>query len=119
MICTQTLNSIFDVRAAVATLHDILKPGGVALVTVPGIAQAAVPDRDLWGDYWRFTSTRCAACSRSTSRRRDQGHRLRQRVHRRRLLYGLAAEEVGADRLANHDPAYEVLIALRAQREAA
>ena len=55
VICTQVLNSIYDVSGAVATLHRILKPGGVALVTVPGIAGAVMPDRVLWGDFWRFT----------------------------------------------------------------
>ena len=120
VICTQTLNSIFDVRAAVATLHDILKPGGVVLVTVPGIAQAAVPDRDLWGDYWRFTSS----SMRRLFEERFSPSEIKVAAYGNvftaaALLYGLAAEEVGADRLANHDPAYEVLVALRAQREAA
>ncbi len=56
VICTQTLNVIYDVRAATRTLHDALAPGGVLLLTVAGICQAARPDRDAWGDYWRFTS---------------------------------------------------------------
>ena len=35
-IVTQTLQFVYDVRAAFATLHRILAPGGVLLATVPG-----------------------------------------------------------------------------------
>ena len=56
IICTQTLHVIYEVEAAIATLQRMLKPGGVALVTFPGITQTCRPDRDLWGDYWRFTT---------------------------------------------------------------
>jgi SAM-dependent methyltransferase len=55
VICTQTLNMIFDVAAAVAGLRRLLRPGGCALVTVPGISQISRFDMDRWGEYWRFT----------------------------------------------------------------
>ena len=44
VICTQTLLLIYDVHAAVRTLHRVLKPGGTALVTVPGISRICRPD---------------------------------------------------------------------------
>src|SRR5690242_8091739 len=56
VLCLQTLLVIYDVKAAVETIHRILKPGGTALVTVPGISQICRPDVDSWGDYWRFTT---------------------------------------------------------------
>jgi SAM-dependent methyltransferase len=56
VICTHTLHVIYEVEAAIATLQRMLKPGGVALVTIPGITQTCRPDRDLWGDYWLFTT---------------------------------------------------------------
>ena len=37
IILTQTLHLIFDMAAAVAQMHRALAPGGVALITVPGI----------------------------------------------------------------------------------
>lgn len=55
-ICTQTLMFIYDVREAVRTMHRLLKPGGVALVTVAGVSQICRYDMDQWGDYWRFTT---------------------------------------------------------------
>src|SRR5579872_1803572 len=38
IICTQTLQFIYDIDAAVTTLHRILKPGGTLLVTLSGIS---------------------------------------------------------------------------------
>ena len=49
LICTQTLHVIYNLHAAVRTIHAALRPGGVALVTVPGITRSCIPDRDLLG----------------------------------------------------------------------
>lgn len=46
VVLTQTLQYIFDVNSAVATLYRILAPGGVVLATVPGILP-------IVGDEWR------------------------------------------------------------------
>jgi SAM-dependent methyltransferase len=56
VICTQTLQMIYDLTAAIRTIQRILKPGGVVLATVAGISQVSRLDDDLWGDYWRFTT---------------------------------------------------------------
>ena len=54
--CTQTLQFIYDVPAALRTLHRILKkPGGILLVTLPGISKMSTQDMARWGAYWRFT----------------------------------------------------------------
>ena len=44
--------------AAVAEMRRALKPGGVALVTVPGISQI---DRGEWGESWYWSLTRASA----------------------------------------------------------
>jgi SAM-dependent methyltransferase len=54
-ICTQTLNFIFDLDPVIASIHQLLKPGGHALITVAGISQISRYDYERWGDYWRFT----------------------------------------------------------------
>jgi len=56
IIITQTLQFIYDINAAVSTLHRILKPGGVLLGTLPSLSPICRYDMDRWGDYWRFTS---------------------------------------------------------------
>jgi SAM-dependent methyltransferase len=48
IVVTQTLHLIYEVDRAVATLHRILRPGGVVLATFPGISQ-------LSGDEWSRT----------------------------------------------------------------
>jgi Methyltransferase domain len=55
VICTQTLNTIFDVHSAIAGLRQLVSTGGHVLVTVPGISQISRFDMERWGDYWRFT----------------------------------------------------------------
>jgi SAM-dependent methyltransferase len=119
VICTQTLHVIYEVEAAVATLERMLKPGGVALVTVPGITQTCRPDRDLWGDWWRFTtlSTRRlfeTAFAPEGVRVEAYGNVLAAIS----FLHGLAVEDLCRDELEPRDPDYEMLIAVRAQRAA-
>ena len=45
IVLTQTLQFIYDFKAAIAQLHAALKPGGVILVTLPGISQIDRADR--------------------------------------------------------------------------
>jgi SAM-dependent methyltransferase len=56
IILAETLQLIFDVRAALQTLARILKPGGVLLATFPGISQFSRKDAASWSYYWGFTS---------------------------------------------------------------
>jgi len=115
VICIQTLLLIYDVRAAIRTLHQLLKPGGVVLVCVPGISQLLRPDYDLWGDYWRFTSLSIRRLFEEVFpaqnvRVEAQGNVLTA-IGR---LHGLAAEDLHPEELDLHDPDYEVNIAVRA-----
>ncbi|MGI9148874.1 MAG: class I SAM-dependent methyltransferase [Chloroflexota bacterium] len=115
VICTQTLQFVYDVRAAVATLHRILRPAGVLLLTVPGISQVSRFDMDRWGDYWRFTD---AALHRLLSDAFGPQH-VSVQAHGNALaatsfLHGLAAEDLAPDELACADPDYPVLVTGRA-----
>ncbi len=53
---TQTLQLIFGPRQALATLHRILKPGGVLLATLPGISKMTSDAAESWAYCWGFTS---------------------------------------------------------------
>ena len=55
-IVTQTLQFVYDVRAALATLHRVLAPGGVLLATVPGITKISPPEDEQFGEWWHFTA---------------------------------------------------------------
>jgi hypothetical protein len=58
-ILTQTLQFIYDTRAALAHAHRLLRPGGVLLATVPAVSRLA-PSNGLTSEYWRFTPASCA-----------------------------------------------------------
>lgn len=118
VICTQTLHVIYNVADAVDSLHRMLRPGGVVLVTVAGISQASRPDRDLWGDYWRFTTLSAARLFEGSFpaagvRVEAYGNVLTSIA----FLHGLAAEELDRDQLETRDPDYELLVAIRAVKE--
>ena len=117
IICAQTLHVIYEVRQAISTLHRALAPGGVLLVTFPGITQACRPDRDLWGDYWRFTGLSARRLFEEVFppegvRVEAYGNVLTATA----FLQGLASEELKKEELEARDPDYEVLIAVRAQK---
>ena len=116
-ICTQTLHLIYEVRAAAETIHRLLKPGGVALVTVPGISQISRADMDRWGDFWRFSSASAGRLFTGAF----PGGKVEVESHGNlaasiAFLYGLAAEEVRAETLDVHDPDYELLLTVLAFR---
>src|SRR6185312_11004034 len=57
ILCIQTIFEILDHAAAIASLHKMLKPGGVLLATVPGICQRVpTPMLGGGGDWWRYTA---------------------------------------------------------------
>ena len=49
IICTQTLHLVFDVPTVLDQLYGSLRPGGVLLVTVPGITPVGQGE---WSKYW-------------------------------------------------------------------
>lgn len=117
IICTQTLPFIFDTRAALATMHRILKPNGSLLATMPGISQISRYDMDRWGDYWRFTTLSARrlfgeAFSPETVAVESFGNVLAATA----FLQGLAQEELTPDELNATDPDYELLITVRVCR---
>jgi hypothetical protein len=117
MIVTQTLPFIFDTRAAIGTIHRLLRLGGTALVTFPGISQISRYDMNRWGDYWRFTSLSAQrlfeeAFGSESVELTVYGNVLTAIA----FLHGLATDDLTKPELAFHDPDYELLIAVRATR---
>jgi glycosyltransferase involved in cell wall biosynthesis len=116
IILTQTLQLIFDLPAAMRTLHRILKPGGVLLATMPGITQLHGGRwKDTW--YWSFTPA-------STTRLFVEAFGPEQvSVHSHgnvlaacAFLQGLACDELAANELDANDPLYPLLLTVRAQK---
>jgi SAM-dependent methyltransferase len=117
IVCTQVLLLVWDLPTAVDTLHRALRPGGVLLVTMPGIARVCRDDTGLWADYWRLT----AASARRLFGTTFEAQSVEVASHGNVLaavaqLHGIAATELDDDELATHDPDYEVVVTVRAQR---
>jgi SAM-dependent methyltransferase len=116
IVFTQTLQLIYDVRLAIARLHRALAPGGVALVTAPGISQI---DRGEWGAswYWSFTP---AALERLFGEVFGRGEVLVEHhgnvFAATAFLQGLALEDVDMGKLDPLDKAYPVIVAVRARK---
>jgi SAM-dependent methyltransferase len=114
-IVTQTLQFVYDVRAALATLHRILAPGGVLLATVPGITKISPPEDAEYGEWWHYTG-------RSARRLAEEAFGVGNVevatfgnvLAASGFLYGLAASDLKPEELDAHDPLYEVIVGLRA-----
>ena len=114
IVLTQTLQMVYNLGAAATTLGRILAPGGVLLVTVPGITSLADREwRASW--YWNFTT-------HSLRRILEGGfpsHAVEVRAYGNVMaatafLQGLAVEELPRGSLEIRDSDYELLIAGRA-----
>jgi peptidoglycan/xylan/chitin deacetylase (PgdA/CDA1 family)/SAM-dependent methyltransferase len=114
-ILTQTLGLIFDVARAVAEAARVLKPGGVLLCTVPASGRISYEDRDLDGDYWRFTeaSVRRLFAGVFSPEEFDVtgfGNVLACSA----FLYGLAPDDLTPAELDAVDPYFPVVYGIRA-----
>lgn len=117
IVLTQTLHLIYDFQAAIRTLHRILKPGGVLLLTVPGVTTV---DRGEWQDIW-FWSFTPASLRRLMSEQfgdhavgvRNYGNVLTATA----FLYGLAESDLTPQDYDYNDPQFPVIVAARVQKE--
>jgi hypothetical protein len=112
-ILTQTLQLIYDVRAAIFHAHRILRPGGVLLLTVPSVSRI-VHDCALQSDYWRFTVASCQRLIEEAFGKwvtcRSYGNVLASIA----FLAGLAYQELSVHELEACDDYFPVIIAVRA-----
>ena len=117
IVLIQTLQYVFELRAAVASLYRALKPGGILLATTPSVKSQI--DGNRWGAtwYWWFTA---AAVHRLLGERfgvRDvvvstSGNLLAATA----FHYGLASEELEVNELEKADPESPLLITARATK---
>lgn len=114
-VFTQTLQFIYDIKAAIASIYRVLKPGGVLLGSFPVISQICRYDMDRWGDYWRFTNASVnrllgEAFSPEKVAVNAYGNVLAALC----FMHGLCAEDMTTEELDFHDPDYQVVITARA-----
>jgi glycosyltransferase involved in cell wall biosynthesis/SAM-dependent methyltransferase len=119
VVLTQTLQVIYNVPAAINTLYRILKPGGVALVTIPGISPVSRYDMERWGYYWSFTTASARRLFEEVFPRECiQVEAYGNVLTSVAFLMGMAVEELRQQEMDTRDPAYELLITIRAVKPA-
>jgi SAM-dependent methyltransferase len=118
IILTQTLHFIFDLRAALATIKRILRPGGCVLVTTPGVSQICRDQVDPESDSWRLTASSAARLfgehfKCGNVQVQTYGNVLTAAA----FLYGLAVSDLAPTELNHNDPDYPLIISVRAIKE--
>jgi glycosyltransferase involved in cell wall biosynthesis/SAM-dependent methyltransferase len=117
IVLTQTLLFIYELRETVAQIRNALRPGGVALISIPGISQISRYDADRWGDYWRFTDASARRLFGDVFGAESvtvvtYGNVLAACA----FLHGVAVQELREAELDHHDGDYQVIIGIRAVR---
>ncbi|MEM8929884.1 MAG: methyltransferase domain-containing protein [Acidobacteriota bacterium] len=117
IVCTQTLQLVRDPIATVATLHRILEPGGVLLITVPGASPLEIDADGRWLDRWRFTRHGLrtlleTAFEPSSIEVVGYGNVLASIA----FFHGLAGDELSDEELDHRDERFDLLVAARAVR---
>lgn len=117
IVLTQTLHLVYDFDAALRNLCGALAPGGVLLMTVPGITPIASRSMaHLW--YWSFTTL--------SIRRLLEEHAppscdidvecLGNVLSAIAFLEGVATDELERSELDVVDPAYQVIVTARLRK---
>ncbi|HUF01276.1 MAG TPA: methyltransferase domain-containing protein [Gaiellaceae bacterium] len=119
LVVTQVVLFVEDISAALRECHRILRPGGVLLATTPGISRLAPIESKTLGQWWHLTSM----SARSLAEEYFGPGNVEIRTYGNVLaaagfLYGLGEWDVTPDELAVHDPAFEVIIGIRAVKRA-
>lgn len=117
VILTQVLQCIFDVPAAVRTVHRTMRPGGTALVTVPGIAPTSRYDAERWGEYWHFTEQSVRRLFEPVFGQRNvRVQAFGNHIAAHAYLAGMAAEELTEAELSAGDADFPVVVTAVAVR---
>jgi SAM-dependent methyltransferase len=116
IVLVQTLQFIYDARSAMRTLHRMLRPGGVLLLTAPGISHIG---DDTWHESWNWMFTQFSL--RRMAEEHFGADAVEVNAHGNVLaatafLQGLASDELSDEELTRADPSFPVVLTLRARR---
>lgn len=111
IILTNVLSCLFDIRGAISNSKKMLKPGGTAIITVPGIAQISQQDYNSYGQYWRFTPMCLEKLLREGFGKMDISIKSYGNVKAATsFLYGESVASLKKEELEYFDPDYPMII---------
>jgi predicted SAM-dependent methyltransferase len=117
IILTQTLHLIYKHDAALKNCYRILKPGGVLLITVPGISHIA---QDQWRQYWLWSFTESSITKMLSEVFPEQNISIKTYGNvlvASSFLYGMGLPEISKENMDYHDPHYQVIITAKAVKQ--
>lgn len=118
LICTQTVQFIYDIHNVVKNIYRLLKKGGIALVTAAGIAQLSLYDYRNWGEYWRFTKQSASLLFEECFNKDDIEVSSYGNVKvATSMLYGLCVEDLKESDFKYNDEQFPVIITIAAQKK--
>lgn len=114
IILTQTLQLIYDIPAAIRTVHRLLKPGGVLLITVSGISSIGSAGGDDTNWCWSFTPRSLELLLRIFGPYAVEVASYGSVLTAVAFLHGMAAEELMPSEFDIHDIDYPIVVSARA-----
>lgn len=118
IVLTQTLHLIYDYKEALQTCYRVLKPGGILLLTVPGISQI---DQGEWKKIWLYSFTESSITkmlSEIFPVRNIEVETFGNVMVATAFLFGMGLPELTKDHLDYNDPHYQVIITATAIKPA-
>lgn len=113
LVCTQTLQFIYDLHSTVRNIYKMLKPGGTALITVPGISQIDIDGYKKWGEAWRFTKQSLRSLFEESFAKEnicvESYGNVKTAIC---FLYGMSQEDLKDDDYQVNDEMYPVILTL-------
>ena len=116
VVLTQTLHLVYDFAAALRTIARVLAPGGVLLMTVPGISNI---DAAEWGSTWHYSFTRQSVqrmCEAAFADFEIDVTSFGNVLAAVAFLHGLGRDELSRQELDDFRPEYGLIHAARVLR---
>ncbi len=117
LICTQTLQHIYDIRSSIANIYRLLKPSGTALITNGCIGELSLYDYNNWGEYWKCTDMAmkelfCECFENEKIDVKSYGN-VKMAIG---FLYGMCAEDFSEEDFNYQDVQYPMIVAIKVQK---
>lgn len=117
IVCTQTIQMIYDIELSVRRLCDMLKPGGVLLLTTHGTSKVGRHlDTDGWAEYWHLTQQAVRTLLERNFDGTCEVEAYGNVLAATSALHGLAASELTPEELDYKDRDFDVIIGARCVR---
>jgi hypothetical protein len=117
-ICTQTIQTIYNLNSTIENVYKLLKHGGVSLITVSGLEEISMYDYSNWGEYWRFTEQSLKRLfSDKFGDENVQVESFGNVKIAMGIIYGLCVEDLKEEDFKYNDKQYQVVVTARVRKK--